>query len=180
MHRRTSELLAELHRHHAALGEAVNAVPAALRERVPDAGGWSVANVLEHLSIVEPRIVAGLTQAFVAARSAGLPAALDTAVIAPGESDRYLNRQRRIESGEGSKPKQRLDATAAWALLESAHALVHALVIDADGLDLSGVTMPHPVFGPLNLYQWIVFVAGHEGRHALQIQDIHRRLASGS
>jgi hypothetical protein len=180
MHRRTSELIAELDRHHAALREAVNAVPVALRERVPDTGGWSVSNVLEHLSIVEPRIVGGLTQAFVAARSAGLPAAPETAVVAPGDSDRYLNRQRRIESGEGSKPKQQLDATTAWARLEAAHASAHALVIDADGLDLSGVTMPHPVFGPLNLYQWIVFVAGHEGRHALQIRDIGQGLASGS
>jgi hypothetical protein len=176
MQRRTSDLLAELDRHHASLRDAVEAVPEGLRERGPEAGGWSVANVLEHLAIVEPRIVAGLTEAFVAAKAAGLPAAPDTPAVAPREADKYMNRQRRIESGAGSKPKEQLDAATAWARLEAAHGKVHALVMEADGLDLSGVTMPHPVFGVLNLYEWMVFVAGHEGRHALQIHDIHRAL----
>jgi hypothetical protein len=35
---------------------------------------------------------------------------------------------------------------------------------------------PHPLVGMLNLYQWILFVGQHEGRHSEQIRDIGRSL----
>ena len=31
---------------------------------------------------------------------------------------------------------------------------------------------PHPVLGPINIYQWALFVGSHEARHALQIREI--------
>jgi hypothetical protein len=34
------------------------------------------------------------------------------------------------------------------------------------------------VLGPLNLYQWVLFVGQHEARHAGQLQDLARLLAS--
>jgi hypothetical protein len=42
----------------------------------------------------------------------------------------------------------------------------------ADGLKLTDVTMPHPVFGALNLYTWFAWVGSHEARHAAQIREI--------
>lgn len=62
--------------------------------------------------------------------------------------------------------------TAAWPLLEAARADLRAAVASADGLALEAVRAPHPVFGDLNLYQWIVFVAAHEERHAGQIREM--------
>ncbi len=38
-----------------------------------------------------------------------------------------------------------------------------------DGLDLSGLTYPHPFAGPLNTYQWVLMAGAHEFRHAEQI-----------
>ena len=51
-------------------------------------------------------------------------------------------------------------------------------MVETDGLELSAVTLPHPIFGPLTFYQWIVFLAGHEGRHALQIREVGRVLSA--
>jgi hypothetical protein len=177
MQRRTSELLAHLDRSHLELHRAVSGVPEAAREQQPAPGRWSVANVLEHLSIVEPRIVHGLTQGFAAARASGLPPAPDSSVIGERDSARYLNRQRRIETTEASQPRGELRAAGAMAALEQTRAATRAFVVDTDGFDVAAITLPHPIFGPLNLYQWIVFVGGHEERHALQISEIGEALA---
>ena len=39
-----------------------------------------------------------------------------------------------------------------------------------DGLDLRGLTHPHPFAGPLNTYQWVLVAGAHEHRHAEQIE----------
>jgi hypothetical protein len=41
-----------------------------------------------------------------------------------------------------------------------------------DGVALSDVSAPHPALGPLNGYQWFLFLAAHEGRHTAQIREI--------
>ena len=38
------------------------------------------------------------------------------------------------------------------------------------------VTHPHPWFGPLNAYQWLVFAAPHENIHRKQIEAIMAQL----
>ncbi|MGA8038439.1 MAG: DinB family protein [Candidatus Acidiferrales bacterium] len=38
--------------------------------------------------------------------------------------------------------------------------------------DLHPYTFPHPVFGPLNIYDWFRLIAYHELRHAKQIREV--------
>jgi hypothetical protein len=38
--------------------------------------------------------------------------------------------------------------------------------------DLRAHTMPHPAFGVLDGYQWLLFLPAHTERHALQIAEI--------
>jgi hypothetical protein len=45
-----------------------------------------------------------------------------------------------------------------------------------DGLALGGVLATHPRLGSLNVYQWVLFVGGHETRHAAQIREIGEAL----
>jgi hypothetical protein len=52
--------------------------------------------------------------------------------------------------------------------------------VSCDGLALSQVGFPHPALGTLNLYQWLLFSAGHHARHAAQIREIATQLASES
>ena len=55
-----------------------------------------------------------------------------------------------------------------------------AAIARGDGLALSQVEHPHPIFGPLNLYQWVAFVGAHEARHAAQIREVGAQLAGSS
>jgi hypothetical protein len=56
--------------------------------------------------------------------------------------------------------------------LEHRRAKFRDLVRSADGLALAKVTAPNRVLGPLDGYQWILFVGAHEARHTGQIREI--------
>jgi hypothetical protein len=180
VHRRTRELTAHLDHHHAALHAALAGVPLGLREQAPAPDRWSAANIVEHLAIVETRIGQALGRRFDEVRVTGIGPAPATSVVADTDLTRYLDRERRIVSAPASWPEAGHDAPAALAALEAARAVTCRLVAEADGLDATPVTFPHPMFGVLTFYQWIVFLGGHEGRHARQIQEVGQVLATRS
>ena len=41
--------------------------------------------------------------------------------------------------------------------------------------NLSGVSYPHPAFGPLNLYEWLILLGIHKDRHLRQIEAVLSR-----
>jgi hypothetical protein len=179
MHPRTSELLHHLDTQHARLREAVDSVPRERRTAKPSPERWSVAEVIEHLSIVETRIERVFSAKLAEARSAARigPERDTTPVVGTIDMDRLLDRTRRITAGEAALPTGKLDADAAWAALERARTALRDSVHAADGLALGDVVHPHPVLGPINLYQWIAFIGGHEARHAAQVLELRDLLA---
>ena len=156
MHPRTEELLRHLDTQHERLRAAVDSIPRPRRDVKPSPDRWSVAEVLEHLSIVETRIERVFSKRLAEARVAGLgPERASSPVVGTIDMDRLLDRTRRITATEAALPTGKLDA---------------------DGLALSDVSHPHPVLGPINLYQWIAFVGGHEARHAAQVIELKELL----
>jgi hypothetical protein len=67
-------------------------------------------------------------------------------------------------------------ARALLALAESRQGLL-AAVLALDGLALGEITHPHPLLGPLNLYQWGALRRAARGPHTAQIQEIASQLA---
>jgi DinB superfamily len=56
LHPRIHELLDYLERQHAKLLQAIDLIPAPLRGRRPAPDRWSVADVMQHLALVEGRL----------------------------------------------------------------------------------------------------------------------------
>lgn len=170
---RIEEVLAHLDANRAKLDLAVSSVPEADRGRRPGQGRWSTAEVLEHLAIVEGSITNLLRTRIDQARAAGLGTETDASAILPTvPTQRLLDRTAKITAGEKSLPTGSLDAKKAKALLDERRVKLKALIRESDGLALANVVIPHGVLGPLNAYQWLVFVGAHEGRHAKQIEEI--------
>jgi DinB superfamily len=180
VHARTTELLDHLARQRALLRRAVEDVPPHRRDARPAPDRWSVANILEHLAIVEGRVASGLAQRLAAERARLPPASDATSVVRAADMDRYLDRGRPIASSETSWPAANLPSDAAWEAAERAREATCALVLDADGLSVDTVVAPHPALGSLNMHQWVVFLGGHDARHALQIQEVGLALSSNA
>jgi hypothetical protein len=86
------------------------------------------------------------------------------------------DRSKRRTAPEEVRPPGDVDAKTAWIELEQARETLRAAFLAGDGMALSQVIQPHPVLGPINLYQWILFVGSHEARHTAQVIEIAEQL----
>lgn len=149
------------------LRAAVDRVPASLWTVKPAPDRWSVAEVLEHLSIVERgalmRVRALIQEA---------PAVDVTTTVTAIDRGFLENRTRRLMAPDRIQPTGTVSVEAALAALDSSREELMVALDGAEACDLSKVTQPHPVLGPLDGYQWIAIIGGHEMRHALQIDEI--------
>jgi len=171
-HPRLRELFAYLNIRRNALREAVDAVPEALRGQPPEPGRWSVAEVLEHLALVEGRFTTTLGTRLQEARAAGLAEERETsAIVGTFDQAGILDRTSRREAPEVVRPLG-LDWRAAWQRLEDTRRSFLDIFLSADGLALADVAYVHPRLGSLNLYQWGVWMGAHEGRHTEQVREI--------
>ena len=181
MHPRIAEALEYLDNERADLRAAVELVPTSLREQSPVPDRWCVAQVLNHLSLIENRIAPLVGKLVAGARAAGLGPELETSpILNTKHAAKIADRSFRVTAPEETRPPSGVDAASAWAALEQSRQALRAAVMSGDGLALSEVKHPHPVLGEINLYQWILFVGSHEVRHTAQVLEIADDLKANS
>jgi uncharacterized damage-inducible protein DinB len=181
MHPRIEEVLNYLDTERNALREAVELVSPELRDQSPGPDRWSVAQVLQHLAIIEKRIAMGMTKWIADARAGELGPEIETSSILNSLPLQLIaDRSQRRNAPEEVRPRGDIDAASAWTALEQTRAALRAAILTGDGLALSEVVQPHPVLGPINLYQWALFVGSHETRHTGQVREIAAQLNSDS
>lgn len=179
MHPRIAELIDYAQLQRAEILRAVSLIPEPWRDCRVSPEAWSAAEVLEHLHRVESKIARLFASAIARAKAAGVePERENGSVMNSLDSFELLDRGGRIPAPEPVRPRGAVTASQAIAaLVESRHALLSALTA-GDGLALGTITQPHPLLGPLNLYQWVLFVGQHEARHAGQIRELARQLVT--
>ena len=181
MHPRIEEVLSYLDTERTALRDAVELVTPELRDQSPGANRWSIAQVLQHLVMIEKRIGGGMTKWIADARAGGTgPETETSSVVNSLPLQLIADRSKPRSAPEEFQPPGDADAASAWASLEQSRETLRAAILSGDGLALGQVKQPHPVLGPINLYQWALFVGSHEARHAGQIREIAAELNADS
>lgn len=139
------------------------------RRAAPD--GWSVAEILEHLRMVESGIARLITKRVGQAKEAGLGEEKSTTSVLPS-FDPYSAKLERavLEAPATVQPRANIDISDALEGLESSREALRAAVVSATGLALGEIKHTHQILGELDLYQWLIFVGQHEGRHKKQIE----------
>src|SRR6476469_304099 len=100
----SEQLLHHLEQNRAALRQAVDTIPPSYREQRPGPDRWSVAEVLEHLAIVERRIAGRLADALTAAKQNPGGGAPSGPAIDPDQIRRFSDRSQRFKTSEASEP----------------------------------------------------------------------------
>lgn len=173
MHPRIHEVLDSLDTNRRTLEQALAEVPADLRAQKPASDRWSVAEILEHLVIVEERVLAMVEEHLHADRIPGLGRDHETSsVVASIDTAGLTDRSQRLVASDQSQPRGGISADESWAVLVDRRRQLKEVVRAADGAALGAVTVPHRRLGELNLYQWLVFLGSHEARHAAQIREV--------
>lgn len=150
---------------HAALAALLDGIGDEAYSRKP-ADGWSIAENIEHLIIVEGRVLAGVRKMI--ARGAGGPA--------NPLPDETVWRRAVGETGKGEAPAlvaprgEWLDRRAAMAELDlRRQATIEYALRTEDPLRACAIPMP---LGEIDGYQCLIMLAGHLERHSRQIQAL--------
>jgi hypothetical protein len=181
MHSHVNAVLQRLDEAHAALERAVDTIPPLARTHRPAPERRSVAEVLEHVSLVEAAFTQRITAAISAAVATGLaPERAERAPLPTSIAAMLSNRSARRDAPNAVRPTGRLNSEVAWTAVERTRDELRAAIMQADGLALSTVMLAHPFFGSLTAYQMMELVAAHRERHAMQIREIATQLVAQS
>lgn len=133
---------------------------------------WSVAEIIEHLSMAEGRILALLGSLLERKAAAAAPAGAGSSAISiQMMTDRA---HERFTAPEFLQPTGNVPLSESLARLRQSRETLLGLRPRIEAADYSHVTFPHPVFGPLNLYQWLAASEFHECKHLDQLQTYLR------
>jgi hypothetical protein len=173
MQPRLAELTEYLAQQRRAVLSAASTVPAELWTERPAPGRWSISHILEHLHRVERSATGVVAKRIAKAREEGHPPETETSSVLGtlehlGVSDR---RGRPLVAPEIVDPAEAPDRVTVETRLAESRAALLAAIENGDGLALGEIRHSHLRFGDLNLYQWILFVAEHERRHAEQVAE---------
>jgi hypothetical protein len=137
----------------------------------PSKGGWSVAEILDHLGIVESGVARLIAKRAGRAKEAGLGEEKSMESVLPSfDQHRAKLDGMKMESPETVKPRANVNLKDAVEGLETSRESLRTAVLTADGLSLGEIKHTHPFLGELDLYQWVIFIGQHELRHKKQIE----------
>jgi hypothetical protein len=140
----------------------------------PDPERWSIADIVEHLSLVEGQIARLFHVMLSKAEAAGAEGDADAAFAAPVSIEHFVEalREKKLQSPDGARPGGQLSLADALARLHDSRAALHTLRPRLERIDGTALRYPHPAAGPIDIYQWLLFVGSHEDRHRLQIEAL--------
>jgi hypothetical protein len=172
MHPFLEEITADIARVRAQLTKIVAETPAAKFDHKPRSGGWTGTGIIQHLGTVEGMATKLLEGLFAKALADGMAAEKGTVHwLHSLDHFNVLDRGRKIVAPERAIPPADAQLTTAWASLQAVRERLLRAVATVDGRDLTTVSAPHPVFGALNGYQWILVIGQHEERHLSQLRE---------
>lgn len=135
-------------------------------------GGWSIAQVVEHLSLAEQ----GMT------RICGklLKKAAEAGELFDGNvrfSENFLKRietlaEAKLEAPEPVRPVGGIPINTSLAVMVTTEAKRQELRPMFEKYDGNGRTFPHPYFGELTAVEWLALIGGHEYHHIKQIRRL--------
>lgn len=140
----------------------------------PTPEGWSIGDVLHHLALADEAAARLMSVMLQRARESALPAdpAPDSSVLAALDAVVAPAEQRKARAPERVAPRSHLPAAESLARLAASREKLLTTVEALSAFDLSGLTHPHPFFGDINTYQWLLVTGWHERRHAAQIERV--------
>lgn len=179
MHPRMAELFTYLDQQHVTLVSTVATIPPSRVAEPPAPDRWSVAQVLEHLVLIEQNITKLLAKLLAEAKERGLGAETDASPVLPRiDTALMADRSHRVTSPGVFIPTTTRSADAILGDLDHARREFKQVVMMGDGLALGEIVYPHRVLGPLDMYAWIAFTGAHMGRHTDQIREVGTALTA--
>lgn len=169
--KKLQELVDRISRNREKLLQSVSGLNEAQLNHKAEETRWSIGDVLNHVSLTDEANAKLTSNMLKRARASSLPPDPDPDLSVIHSMDEIFPHMdgAKFQAPEFVKPHPHASADESFARLNASRERMLANIAELNGLDLSGLTFPHPFAGPLNTYQWILMAGAHEARHAEQI-----------
>jgi hypothetical protein len=157
--------------------EVLETVPSEAAGHRPRPECWSVAQIADHLRLVEAGV--GRALGTLARQVDTLEAETDTSSVL-GALDRYqmAEPRHRVRAPGAVTPGDDPDLGSAVAALRESRCRLLDLLHRVNGRALGRLSFPHPALGTLTFYEWLLFLGQHERRHTIQAREVIAMLRS--
>jgi uncharacterized damage-inducible protein DinB len=143
----------------------------------PDENHWTIAEIVEHVSIVNDGFLRLTHKLLKEAESQARPAKADLNLSYTSLDENGAQRGR-FQAPERVHPKGGVIIEDSLAKMSATLAGFGEVKSRLEAVDLSEQMFPHPFLGPINAYQWMVLLGEHEDRHRGQIERLKATVGS--
>ena len=134
----------------------------------PGPSRWSIAEVVEHLALIENFFLDGVRPLLT--KSPAIQPNADAKKVDELMLTRLLDRSTKYQAPPNAVPTGRWIPQEALQHFVSARQQTSGFLSSAS--ELRAHIVVHPAFGKLDGYQWVMAVAGHSARHTKQILEV--------
>ena len=138
---------------------------------LPEGEKWTVAEIVEHIAIVQDgmtKISAKLlTQAQAAGKTSDGAARLSENFAAKAAEAQTL----KFEAPDRVRPTGNQSVEESLKKMDAARDELEKLRPLFESVECSDYKFPHPFMGDLTAHEWLALVGGHEARHLRQIEN---------
>src|SRR5215470_7544030 len=132
---------------------------------------WTIAEIVEHVSIVNDGFLRITHKLLKEAESAPRPPKTDLNLGHTSLDEKGQQREP-LQAPERVHPKGGVSIEDSLAKMRVALAGFADIQPRLEAVDLSEQVFRHPFLGPINAYQWVVLLGEHEDRHRGQIEKV--------
>ena len=139
---------------------------------MPDDGGWSVANTVEHIAIVE-RGVTGICVKLLSKAEAESRGADGSAQLSANFTAKAMEmKDEKFNAPDRVQPTCKQSLSESIEVLDSTRKSLNELRKKFETVEGADFTFPHPAFGEMTAHDWLFLIGAHEVRHTKQIERI--------
>jgi hypothetical protein len=142
----------------------------------PDENQWTIAEIVEHVSIVNDGFLRLTHRLLKEAESAPRPPKADLN-LGHTSLDENGQQQGQFQAPDRVRPQGGARIEDSLAKMRASLDGLTEIRSRLEAVDLSEQMFEHPFLGPINAYQWMVLLGEHEDRHRAQVERV--KVASG-
>jgi hypothetical protein len=138
----------------------------------PDENQWTIAEIAEHVSIIDNNLLRITHKLLNEAESAPRPPKADLNLGHTSLDENGRQHPGPLPAPERVRPQGGVRIDDSLAKMDAALAGFAEIQARLGAVDLSEQVFSHPFLGAINVYQWMVLAAEHKDRHRGQIERV--------
>ncbi len=139
---------------------------------LPEDEKWTVAKIVEHISMVENGMMRICAKLLKEAQEKG-ETSDGKANITPDFLQKISGaRDQKFDAPERVHPEGNQTIAESLDKMDENHKTLEEMRPLFESVGCSEFKFPHPAFGPLNANEWLALLGGHEMRHSQQIKNL--------